>query len=38
MSSDVQPRKGDIAAVALHDPDREEALRILAEIGWTKAQ
>ena len=37
MSRDFEARKGDIAAVALHDPERDEALRLLGEIGWTKA-
>jgi hypothetical protein len=38
MSRDFQPRNGDIAAVALHEPDRDEALRLLGEMGWTKAE
>ncbi len=38
MSRGFQPRNGDIAAVAVHDPDRDEALRRLGEMGWTKAE
>jgi hypothetical protein len=37
MSFGFEAREGDIAAVALHEPEREEALRLLAETGWTKA-
>ena len=34
MSADLEPREGDVAAVALYIPEREEALLALAERGW----
>lgn len=34
MSSAWQLREGDIATVAIHEPDREEAEQILTERGW----
>ncbi|MEO1065668.1 MAG: hypothetical protein AAFZ07_30015, partial [Actinomycetota bacterium] len=34
MSMRFEPRRGDEATVAIHVPDREEALRLLDERGW----
>jgi hypothetical protein len=36
MSLGFEARVGDIASVALHAGEREEALRLLARMGWTK--
>lgn len=37
MSLGLETREGDVASVALRTAEREEALRLLAEIGWAKA-
>ena len=34
MSAGFKFREGDVAAIAVHVPEREEALRLLAEMGW----
>jgi hypothetical protein len=34
MSLSVAPRKGDVAAVAIHRSKREEAMELLASMGW----
>ena len=34
MSSHHTPREGDVATIAIHEPDRAEAEEILAERGW----
>ncbi len=34
MSMDQKPGRGDEATVAIHAPEREEALRILESMGW----
>jgi NhaP-type Na+/H+ or K+/H+ antiporter len=34
MSSGFKLREGDVAAIAVHVPEREEAHRLLAEMGW----
>ncbi len=36
MSLGFEAREGDVASIALHAPEREEALRLLGEIGWAK--
>ena len=35
MSEDLALRTGDLAAVAVYVPEREEAQRALAERGWS---
>jgi NhaP-type Na+/H+ or K+/H+ antiporter len=34
MSSGFKLREGDVAAIAVHVPEREEAHRLLAKMGW----
>jgi Trk K+ transport system NAD-binding subunit len=34
MSLGFELREGDVAAIAVHVPEREEAQRLLAEMGW----
>ena len=34
MSSTFELRPGDIAAIAIHQPDRDEANRLLVHSGW----
>ncbi len=34
MSMGYEPEEGDVASVAIHSPDREEAWRVLSELGW----
>ena len=34
MSLSFKPQEGDLALVAIHVPDREEAHRLLTEMGW----
>ncbi len=36
MASDLQPRSGDRAAVAIYTPEREQALARLADAGWRR--
>jgi NhaP-type Na+/H+ or K+/H+ antiporter len=36
MSGGLKPREGDIAAVALSEPDREAALEALGKLGWVE--
>lgn len=36
MSADLKPREGDVASVAIHIPDRPEALAALAAQGWIR--
>ncbi len=38
MSMSLIPREGDIATVAIHIPEHEAALEILAERGWTPTE
>jgi NhaP-type Na+/H+ or K+/H+ antiporter len=37
MSVDFKIREGDVASVAVHAPEREEAHRILQQLGWEPA-
>ncbi len=37
MSLGYPPRAGDVTAVAIHVPERDEALALLAELGWSRA-
>lgn len=34
MAMDLVPRKGDVATIAIHQPDREQADRALEAAGW----
>ena len=34
MSMEYQPQEGDVASVAIHSPDLDEARRVLGEMGW----
>lgn len=36
MTLGYQAREGEIASVAIHGPEREEAYRLLAELGWSE--
>lgn len=38
MSPALVPRDGDVALVAIHVPDRDEALRLLDEMGWREEE
>jgi hypothetical protein len=37
MCMGLEPREGDVAAIAVYLPDREEADRLLGELGWRPA-
>ncbi|MEE9281208.1 MAG: hypothetical protein V3V67_13635 [Myxococcota bacterium] len=38
MSGDLTPRSGDIGSFALYAPDRDDAIRALAERGWRRRE
>ncbi len=37
MSSDYEPKPGDVASIAVHVPDREEAGVLMQKLGWVPA-
>ena len=38
VSASFEPQKGDLVAIAIHRPEREEAHAVLRELGWEEQE